>query len=251
MNSMEGKGVAITGGAGDLGVAMASEFARRSAQVTILDSKSSEDARPFVEQVLQHGEADYVQADVTDRSAIADALASVDPLDIAIGNAGITRSTAFLAVSEEEWQAQIDINLTGCFYFGQAAAQLMVDRGKAGNILFTGSWIQEIPQPRNSAYSVSKAGVRMLARSMALELGEHKIRVNVVAPGIVGAGMAKRQMDAEPEFARRATSAIPLGELQTVEQIARTAAFLCSDEADAITGAVLLVDGGTSLFKYE
>lgn len=91
----------------------------------------------------------------------------------------------------------------------------------------------------------------MLARSMALELGEHGIRVNVLAPGIVGAGMAKRQMDLEPEFARRAAGVIPLGELQTVEQIARAAAFLCSDDADAITGAVLLVDGGASLFKFE
>lgn len=251
MRDMDGRGVAITGGAGDLGSAMAAEFARRGASVTLIDAKSPGDAEPWVERVRGDGRADYVQADVTDRRAIGEALAAVDPLDVAVGNAGITRSTPFLEVTEEEWRAQIDINLTGCFYLGQAAARLMVERNRPGNILFTGSWIQEVPQPRNTAYSVSKAGVRMLARSMALDLGEHRIRVNVVAPGIVGAGMAKRQMDLEPEFARRATSVIPLGELQTVEQIARAAAFLCSDDADAITGAVLLVDGGASLFKLE
>lgn len=248
---MEGRGVAITGGAGDLGAAMAAEFARRGAIVTLIDAKTQEDAEPFVERVRDHGDANYVRADVTDRLAIGEALSKLEPLDVAVGNAGITKSTAFLETTEEEWRAQIDVNLTGCFFFGQAAAQLMVDRGRPGNILFTGSWIQEVPQPRNAAYSASKAGVRMLARSMALELGEVGIRVNVVAPGIVGAGMAKRQMEAEPEFARRATSVIPLGELQTVEQVARAAAFLCSDEADAVTGTVLLVDGGASLFKIE
>jgi NAD(P)-dependent dehydrogenase (short-subunit alcohol dehydrogenase family) len=127
----------------------------------------------------------------------------------------------------------------------------MVERGRPGNILFIGSWIQEIPQPGAAAYSASKAGVRMLARSMALELGEHRIRVNVLAPGIVNAGMAKRQIFAEPDYARRASKVMPLGELQTAEQVARAAAFLCSNAADAVTGTVLLVDGGASLFKFE
>lgn len=248
---MDGLHVAISGGAGDLGTGMSTEFVKRGASVTLIDAKSPRDAEPWLERVRQHGEADYVQADVTDRAAIQGALAAIEPLDVAVGNAGITRVTPFLEITEAEWQDQIDINLTGCFHFGQAAARLMIDRARPGNILFTGSWIQEIPQPKNAAYSVSKAGVRMLARSMALELGEHRIRVNVIAPGIVGAGMAKRQMDAEPEFAHRFNRIIPLGELQTVEQIARAAAFLCSSEADAITGAVLLVDGGTSLFKLE
>jgi NAD(P)-dependent dehydrogenase (short-subunit alcohol dehydrogenase family) len=86
---------------------------------------------------------------------------------------------------------------------------------------------------------------------MGLELGPMGIRVNVVAPGIVNAGMAKRQLQVDPEFARRAARSIPLGKLQSAAQIAKAAAFLCSDAADAVTGAVLLVDGGASLFKYE
>jgi len=115
----------------------------------------------------------------------------------------------------------------------------------------TGSWAQEVPGPRGAAYGVSKAGLRMLARCMAFELGPMGIRVNVVAPGIVNAGMAKRQLQVDPEFARLAKRSIPLGELQSAVQIAKAAAFLCSDAADAVTGAVLLVDGGASLFKYE
>ena len=118
-------------------------------------------------------------------------------------------------------------------------------------MIFTGSWVGEIPWPEITAYSVSKAAVRMLARSMARELAQFGIRVNVVAPGIVLAGMAKRQHDSDPNYARRAAAAIPLGDLGTVEQIAEATAFLCSPSSDYMTGAVLLVDGGASLFQFE
>lgn len=83
----------------------------------------------------------------------------------------------------------------------------------------------------------------MVARCMALELGEHRIRVNVVATGIVNAGMARRQIEIDPAFARKAAKGIPLGTLQTAEQVAGAVAFLCSDEAEAVTGTTLLVDG--------
>jgi NAD(P)-dependent dehydrogenase (short-subunit alcohol dehydrogenase family) len=89
----------------------------------------------------------------------------------------------------------------------------------------------------------------MLARSMARELAGHGIRVNVVAPGIVFAGMARRQYETDPAYARRASVAIPLGELGTAEQIAQATAFLCSHDAAYMTGSVLLVDGGVSLFQ--
>ncbi len=103
----------------------------------------------------------------------------------------------------------------------------------------------------DAAYSASKAGVRMLARSMARELAAHNILVNVVAPGIVRAGLAKHQMETEPQYARRIQHVIPLDEPQTVEQVARATAFLCSDGADYMTGSVLLVDGGCSLFQFD
>jgi NAD(P)-dependent dehydrogenase (short-subunit alcohol dehydrogenase family) len=102
-----------------------------------------------------------------------------------------------------------------------------------------------------TAYSASKAAVRMLARSMALELAPHRILVNVLTPGIVDAGTARRQRLTEPQYAARAARVIPLGEMQTAEQVARAAAFLCSDGADYMTGADLLVDGGCSLFHVE
>ncbi len=108
-----------------------------------------------------------------------------------------------------------------------------------------------MPWPEIAAYSVTKAGLRMLARSMARELVPYGILVNVIAPGIVRAGLAKRQMETEPQYARRIEHVIPLGEPQTAEQVARATAFLCSNAADYMTGSSLLVDGGCSLFQFD
>jgi NAD(P)-dependent dehydrogenase (short-subunit alcohol dehydrogenase family) len=216
----------------------------------MIDRVSEDDAQSRIEAVAAVGDCTYAQADVTDRRGLDAALAAVDPLDVAIGNAGIVESAPFLDITAEQWRAHLDINLTGCFNLGQAAARLMVARARPGLVLFTGSWVGEIPWPEIAAYCVSKAGVRMLARSMARELAGHGIRVNVVAPGIVFAGMARHQYETDPDYARRASVVVPLGELGTAEQVAQAAAFLCSSEAAYMTGSVLLVDGGASLFQF-
>jgi NAD(P)-dependent dehydrogenase (short-subunit alcohol dehydrogenase family) len=248
---LDGLGIAITGAAGDLGHAMSLGLARRGAHVTMIDRASEAQARERIDAVATVGRCTYRQADVTDRSAVDDALAGVDPLDVAIGNAGIVEPAPFLDLTAQQWQAHLDVNLTGCFNVGQAAARLMVRRKRPGLVLFTGSWVAEVPWPDISAYCVSKAGLRMLARTMARELAVHRIRVNVVAPGIVYAGMARRQYETDPTYARRASVVVPLGELGTADQVAQATAFLCSSESAYMTGSVLLVDGGASLFQFE
>src|SRR6201993_3618304 len=229
---------------------MSLELAGLGAHVTMIDRVGEDEAAERIGAVGRVGRCGYVQADVTDRPAVEAALRGVDPLDVAIGNAGIVESAPFLDVTAEQWQAHLDINLTGCFNVGQAAARLMVERDRPGLVLFTGSWVGEVPWPEIGPYCVSKAGGRMLARSVARELATHKIRVNVVAPGIVHAGMARRQYETDPAYARRASVVIPLGEMGTAEQVAHAVAFLCSTEAEYMTGSVLLVDGGASLFQF-
>jgi NAD(P)-dependent dehydrogenase (short-subunit alcohol dehydrogenase family) len=236
--SFHDKHVAITGGAGEIGLAMCHEF---------LDQLHITEARELIGAIS----ANYKTMNVADPASVQSVVNLLPPIDVAVANAGVYRGAPFLEITPEEWQLQIDVNLTGAFLFSQAAARQMIRHDRRGAILMTGSWAQEVPGPRGGAYGVSKAGVRMLARCMGLELGPMGIRVNVVAPGIVNAGMAKRQLQVDPEFARRAARSIPLGKLQSAAQIAKAAAFLCSDAADAVTGAVLLVDGGASLFKYE
>jgi NAD(P)-dependent dehydrogenase (short-subunit alcohol dehydrogenase family) len=252
VRELDGTGAAITGGAGDIGAAMGSELSGRGASVTLIDRKSPGEAEPWLARARRGGgKVDYVRADVRDRDAVYEALAGMEPLDFAIGNAGIVDSAPFLEITEEQWRRHLDVNLTGCFNLGQSAARVMVEREKPGRIIFTGSWVGEVPWPEIAAYSVSKAGVRMLAKSMARELASHRILVNVIAPGIVKAGLAKHQMETEPQYARRVRHVIPLGEPQTAEQVARATAFLCSDAADYMTGSTLLVDGGCSLFQFE
>jgi NAD(P)-dependent dehydrogenase (short-subunit alcohol dehydrogenase family) len=223
---------------------------RLGAAVTLIDRKSPDEAAPWLERARRHGEVAYVQADVRDRAAIDAAVAALDPLDVAIGNAAIGHGIPFLDLTPAQWQEHLDVNLTGCFNVGQSAARLMVERGRPGRIIFTGTWVQEVPWPEISAYSASKAGVRMLARSMARELAPHRILVNVIAPGIVYAGLARHQMETEPQYARRIQHVIPLGRLQEAEEVAKATAFLCSDAAAYMTGSVLLADGGCSLFQF-
>ena len=252
MEQLKDLGIAIIGGAGDIGAAMGRELAWLGASVTLIDKKSSDDAEPWLAKVRKVSEkVAYVTADVRDRDAIDEALASIDPLDVAIGNAGIVDSAPFLGITEEQWHCHLEANLTGCFSLGQSAARLMVERGTRGRIVFTSSWVQEVPWPEITAYSVSKAGIRQLVRQMARELAQHGILVNVIAPGIVNAGLARWQMENEPQYARRVKNVIPLGEPQTPEQVAKATAFLCSEASDYMTGASLLVDGGCSLFHFD
>lgn len=245
--SFAGKHVAITGGAGEIGLVMAREFAGRGARVTILDK----DIQPEAERAVAGMGAEFRTLDVTDPGSVCDVVTSLAEIDVAVANAGIHRGARLVDASFENWQLQMNVNVTGVFLFVQAAARKMVARGNGGAILVTGSWVQDVPSVDNSAYCASKSAAAMLARCAALELGEHQIRVNVIAPGIVNAGMARRQIEIDPAFARKAASGLPLGRLQTAEQVAKAAVFLCSDDAESTTGATLLVDGGASLFKYE
>ena len=246
--SFENKHVAITGGTGEIGLTMAAAFARQGAQVTLLDKTPPSGA---VAATVEAIGARFHSMDVTDEQSVSATIGSLSGIDVAIANAGVHRGARFLDLSPENWRLMLDVNLTGVFFFCQAAARKMAARNAGGSVVITGSWVQDVPNLDNTGYCTSKAGAGMLARCMALELAELGIRVNVVAPGIVDAGMAKRQIQVDPTFSRKAVKGIPLGRLQTAEQVAQAAVFLSSEQAASVTGVTLLVDGGLSLFKYE
>jgi NAD(P)-dependent dehydrogenase (short-subunit alcohol dehydrogenase family) len=237
----------VTGGAGEIGLAIARRLSEKGAAITLLDKKISPEVASEVKKLGFR----FVKSDVTDPTSVAEAVSSLAPIDIAVANAGVHRGARALDLSHADWSLMLSVNATGIFLFAQAAARRMVEAGGGGSIVVTGSWVQDVPNVDNTGYCASKAAAAMVARCMALELGEHRIGINVVAPGIVNAGMARRQIEIDPAFARKAAKGIPLGALQTAEQVAAAVAFLCSDEAEAVTGATLLVDGGLSLFKYE
>jgi NAD(P)-dependent dehydrogenase (short-subunit alcohol dehydrogenase family) len=253
---LDGKITLVTGGAGDLGNEMALQLAQAGASVVIWDIKSEADARPRIERVKIAGNpVHYAQVDIRDRSAVEaatdDILNRFGSLDIVCANAGVVDSAPFLEITPEKWQRHIDINLTGSFNVGQAAAQRMVARKIKGRIIFTSSWVADIPWPEIAPYTVSKAGVNMLMKQMARELAVYGIRVNAVAPGIVKAGLAGRQLIEEPLYAARVSKVIPLGDPGTPVEIAQAVVYLASPQTSYMTGTVLLIDGGCSLFQFD
>src|SRR5437588_12990287 len=251
---LQGRVVVISGGCGDIGRATAAAFAREGAQVILVDLLSPGEARA----ALGATDADtffYLQCDVRDRAAVCDMIGAVESRyggpDVAIANAGITRSTPALAVSQDEWSQVLDVNLGGAFHVAQEAAAAMVRQERPGVLLFRGSWVGEVPSRGLLPYCVSKAGVQMLARCLALELAPHGIRANVVAPGVLDAGVSAQIFREFPERRAPFQKIVPLGTLGTAEQVADAFVFLASDAAAYITGTTLLVDGGASLFQYS
>ena len=250
--------IAITGGCGDIGRATAARLSQEGARVALLDLVSETEGQKTA--AAFGADALYFRADVTDRAAVEDALhrttSRYGRLDAVISNAGMVMNQPFLEIEPEKWARTLAVNLTGCFHVAQAAARIMVNQGPQtdgvrGKILFTGSWVQDMPFPEGTSYIVSKAGVKAMARNMAQELAGKGIRVNLVAPGIVMAGLSKQVYETNPEFGPRARAAIPIGEFGTAEQVAEAFAFLCGPQSNYMTGSVLLVDGGASLVKRQ
>ena len=253
---LSGKVAVITGGAGDLGNAMALHLAQEGAAVSLWDIKSAAEAAPQIDRVKSATlNVQYQQVDIRDRVAVDAAFNAVieqfGSLDIVCANAGIVEAAPFLEITPESWTRHIEINLTGSFHVGQQAARLMVRQGKGGRIIFTSTWVSAIPWPEITAYTASKGGLNMLMKQMARELAPHKILVNAIAPGIVKAGLAGRQLVEEPQYAARVAKVIPLGEPGTPEEIARAVVYLAGPHTAYMTGSILTLDGGCSLFQFD
>jgi NAD(P)-dependent dehydrogenase (short-subunit alcohol dehydrogenase family) len=253
---LSGKVALVTGGIGDLGNEMALHLAQAGADIAVWDLAEAEKAALRLERVKATGRhVLYQQVDVRDRPAVDMAVNTLvddlGSLDIVCANAGIVDAKPFLEIPQENWQRHLDINLTGAFNTAQAAARIMIAHGTEGRIIFTSSWVGAIPWPENTAYNVSKAGVNMLMKQVARELAPFGIRANAVAPGIVNAGLAGRQFAQEPQFAARAKAVIPLGALGTAVEIAQAVVYLASPQTAYMTGTVLLIDGGCSLFQFD
>jgi NAD(P)-dependent dehydrogenase (short-subunit alcohol dehydrogenase family) len=251
MAMFTGQVALVTGAAGDLGNEMALHLAREGAAVEMWDIKPESEAQDRINRVRAEGQVRYQQVDVRDRASVDAAINGLQQLDFVCSNAGIVESSPFLDVSQENWQKHLDINLTGCFHVCQSAARKMVAAGTQGRLILTSSWVGSTPWPEIAPYTVSKAGVDMLTRSMARELARYGIRVNAVAPGIVKAGLAGRQLVEEPQYAARVSKVIPLGEPGSPVEIAQAVVYLCSPQTAYMTGTILLLDGGCSLFQFD
>lgn len=249
---MSARSIVITGANGDIGRSLARVFGEAGARLALCDVAAGEAAEPWLAGLRRSGvTALYRQVDVTSAPAmtafVAEAVRELGGLDVCLANAGIVERGDLVDLSVEAWRRTIDVNLTGCFVTAQAAARAMIAGGRPGHIVFTGSWTQDQPRANIGAYCASKSGLKMLARCLALELAAQGIRVNVIAPGWVDAGLTAQNLKANPELRAQMENQIPLGRLLPVDEFARTVRLFCSDDASYITGTTLLVDGGASL----
>jgi NAD(P)-dependent dehydrogenase (short-subunit alcohol dehydrogenase family) len=164
------------------------------------------------------------------------------PIDILVNNAGILKRVPFLELEERDWDAILGVNLKGCYLVSQAVAARMKARGR-GKIINVTSDAATVPAPRLSAYCGSKAGLAMLTRCMALELAEHGIRVNALAPGMTLTDINRDVLSDEAVLRTRLTR-VPLGRVMSPEDLVGAAIFLAASDSDMATGITVQVDGG-------
>ncbi|HVK34380.1 MAG TPA: 3-oxoacyl-[acyl-carrier-protein] reductase [Microlunatus sp.] len=188
-----------------------------------------------------------VQCDITDPGQVDAAFSEVEsalgPIEVLVANAGITRDTLLMRMSDDDWSAVIETNLTGSFRVAKRATRAMM-RGRFGRMIFISSVVGQLGSAGQVNYSASKAGLVGLARSLARELGSRGVTANVVAPGFIETDMTAVLSD---ELVKKYTDQIPLGRLGAVDDIAATIEFLASDAAGYITGALIPVDGGLGM----
>lgn len=244
--------VLVTGAAGDIGAATAAAFAKSGASLVITDRRAdeleavAEALRAAGGKVLAHA-CDQTRPDEVAGlfAATADRFGG---LDAAFINAGYGRYGALIDLPFDHWRKHVDVNLNGGFLMAQGAARLMRDSG-GGAIVMNASTAAAHVCDLLGAYAASKSGVRMLARSLASELGVHRIRVNLIMPGVIETAMTRSLLD-DPKVRADALANTPVGRLGRPEDIARLVMFLCSDQSGFITGAEVLVDGGQTIHGY-
>jgi glucose 1-dehydrogenase len=250
--TLTGQVAIISGGLGDIGSAIARELARRGADVAVGDVRGAEDATVLLDSLRQAGRrARYDCVDVADAGAVRDWVQVVEEElgvpTLIIPNAAVVELADFRTVTAEEWNRELQINLSGCFHLAQAAALRLLHHHRPGRVVFTGSWVGHAPQTHIPAYCVSKAGLRMLCRCMALDLAADGIMVNEVAPGNVEAGLSGKLFQQYPERRERSLARIPTHQHLQAEDVAYQVAHLCDPATQHITGSVIVMDGGLSL----
>ncbi len=235
----------VTGGGSGIGRGIAIRFAEEGADVAVADV-NRQGAEDTAGEVRRMGARSLtIEADVTSRAdcerMVRETVDALGKLDIFVANAGIGRGAPFLEITEEDWDAVVRTNLTGVFLSCQAAARQIVSQGHGGRIITMASVAAERPSAFMASYNASKAGVRMLTKVMALELGQHRITVNAIAPGVIETPLTVPLVEAIKTSGREVA---PLGRLGEPKDVADAALFLASDEADYVSGGMIFVDGG-------
>jgi glucose 1-dehydrogenase len=250
-----GKIALVTGSSRGIGKGIALRLAREGADVVVHYNHGAEAALEVAAAVQAAGRRAHVlKADLTHTSEVqrlvAEAAAHFGQLDVLVNNAGVERWAPFTEVTEADYDDMLAVNLKAVFFAAQAMVRHLRAAGRPGKIINISSVHEELPFPHFAPYCAAKGGVRMLTRTLAVELKGAGITVNGVAPGAIETDM-NRALLQDPKKLRPLLEQIPLGRIGRPEDVAAVVAFLASPDADYVTGSTYFVDGGLTWFYEE
>lgn len=251
---LEGKNALVTGSDQGIGQGIALRLAQDGANVVINYRRNQQGADETKAEIEKLGRrAVVVQADV---SVIADtqrlaqeAIQGLGSLDILINNAGIEKRADFWDVTEEDYRKVLDVNMTGPFFLTQAFVRHLMQSKRPGKIINISSVHEELPFPHFTSYCMAKGALKMMSRNLAIELAPLGITINNVAPGAIETPINTKLLN-DPQLLAALKANIPLGRLGKPSDVAGLVSFLCSADADYITGTSYFVDGGL-LWNYQ
>jgi len=240
---LDGKKALVTGGGRGIGAAAAAVFAQAGAAVTLCARTASE-VEANAQEIRDAGfEAEAFTLDVNDIAAVRREIAARGPFDILLNNAGANRIRSILDVTEEDYDAVLDLNLKAALFVAQAVAKGLVEAGKPGSIINLSSQMGLVGGGGRSLYSASKFGLEGLTKCMAIDLAPHGIRVNTICPTFIETALTRPILDT-PGTRDYVLSRIKLGRLGRMDELSGALLLLASDASTLMTGSALVVDGG-------
>jgi NAD(P)-dependent dehydrogenase (short-subunit alcohol dehydrogenase family) len=245
---LEGKVCVVTGAAGGIGIEIARELAHVGAKVALLDRDEAGASKAAADIAESGARAIAIGCDISDKAGVDAAAATVQrelgPCDVLVNNAATLYAAALMDIDLARWNQLMAVNLNGFLLCSQAFGRQMIASG-GGSMVHVASISGRVPQPYSGPYSVSKAGVKMLSQLLAVELGEHGIRSNVVSPAMVRTPLTEG-IYARPEVLKKREAIVPARRVSGPKDIAEVVAFLASPRSGYVNGQDVLVDGGLS-----
>jgi NAD(P)-dependent dehydrogenase (short-subunit alcohol dehydrogenase family) len=231
----------VTGANRGIGLAIAERLQADGYRLAFNSRTDSDDAREAFERIAARQEAEWLVGDLTEagigKRLVGETVERLGRIDVLVNNAGVTSAKPALELGEEDFDHIFSVDVKGSFLLAQAAARAMKERAEGGSIVNMTSVHEHVPRPGFTLYAAAKAALGMISRSLALELAEHGIRVNAVAPGVIAT-------ERNTEDAEDLAPEVPLGRAGTPEEVAALVSWLAGDESRYVTGASYVVDGG-------
>lgn len=240
---LDGRRALVTGAGRGIGLAAAAALAEAGAHVTLCARSLPELAAAAEAIRAKGGRADVLQLDITDLDKVAAAIAAADPFQILVNNAGTNRPKTFTSVSVEDFDFIMNLNVRAPFFVAQAVAKRLTAAGLPGSIINITSQMGHVGGADRTAYCASKWAVEGLSRAMAIDLAQHRIRVNTVAPTFIETPLT-RPFFADATFRESVLSKIKLGRIGQVQDLTGAIVYLASDASSLMTGTSIIVDGG-------